>query len=103
MIAYVVNGVTGLATYLDMLTQQKPVITSTDIAYFPEFSIASLGSQINTANQIASSVAYILTWIGTVKLLYPYQEIGENQVLDYYGCCLSLLSYFISSFRLRVF
>ena len=48
MIAYVVNGVTGLATYLDMLTQQKPVITSTDIAYFPEFSIASLGSQIKT-------------------------------------------------------
>jgi uncharacterized transporter YbjL len=45
MIAYVVNGVTGLAGYLDFLAQQKPLITSTDVAYFPEFSIASLGSR----------------------------------------------------------
>ena len=49
MIAYVINGVTGLATYVDFLTQQREVITSTDVAYFPEFSIASLGSQIATA------------------------------------------------------
>ena len=49
MIAYVVNGVTGLAGYLDFLTQQRPVITSSDVAYFPEFSIASIGSRIATA------------------------------------------------------
>jgi hypothetical protein len=54
------------------LTQHKAVISSGDIAQFPEFSIASLGSQIDTTNQIASSIAYILTLIGTVKLLYPY-------------------------------
>ena len=46
MIAYVVNGITSVATYFDMLTQQKRVVTSTDVAYFPEFSIESIGSQI---------------------------------------------------------
>ncbi|MDQ3838762.1 MAG: hypothetical protein M3297_05795 [Thermoproteota archaeon] len=78
MIAYVINGVTGLATNLDILTQHKTVISSGDIARFPEFSITSLGSQVDTANQIASSIAYILTWIGTVKLLYPYiKKLGK--------------------------
>jgi hypothetical protein len=78
MIAYVANGVAGLATNIDILKQQKLVISSSDIAQFPEFSIALLGSQIDTANQIASSVAYVLTWIGTVKLLYPYiKKLGK--------------------------
>jgi hypothetical protein len=78
MIAYVINGVTGLATNLDFLARHKMVISLGDIAQFPEFSIASLGSQIDTANQIASSIAYILTWIGTVKLLYPYiKKLGK--------------------------
>ena len=72
MIAYVVNGVIGLASSFDMLAQQKLVITSKDIAFFPDFSIASLGSQIGLANQIASGIAYVLTWIGTAKLLYPH-------------------------------
>ena len=74
MIAYVVNGVTGLVGSIDILTQQRPIITSTDVAYFPEFSITSLGAQIATLSKIASGVAYILTWIGSVKLLYPYKE-----------------------------
>jgi hypothetical protein len=78
MIAYVINGITGLATNLDFLARHKMVISLGDIAQFPEFSIASLGSQIDTANQIASSIAYILTWIGTVKLLYPYiKKLGK--------------------------
>jgi hypothetical protein len=34
MIAYVINGITGLAEYSDMLGQQKNIISSTDIAYF---------------------------------------------------------------------
>lgn len=72
MVAYVVNGVIGLAEHTDILTQQKSVISSEDVAQFPEFSSASLGSQIASANAIASGVAYVLTWIGTVKLLYPY-------------------------------
>ena len=60
MIAYVINGITGLAYHFDMLTQQKAVITSTDIASFPEFSIATLGSQIDIVYQISAVVAYIL-------------------------------------------
>jgi hypothetical protein len=100
MIAYVVNGVTGLATYLDMLTQQKPVIASTDIAYFPEFSIASLGSQIKTAYQIANAVAYVLTWIGTVKLLYPHvKKFGKIKFWSIMGAAMI---YYLISFPLFV-
>jgi hypothetical protein len=78
MVAYVVNGITGLATYFDMLAQQKLVVTSTDIAYFPEFSIESIGSQIGMAYQVANTAAYIPTWIGTVKMLYPYiKKLGK--------------------------
>ena len=100
MIAYVVNGVTGLATYIDFLTQQREVITSTDVAYFPEFSIASLGSQIAAANQIASSVAYILTWIGSVKLLYPYiKKLGKIKFWIIMGAAMV---YYLVSFPLFV-
>jgi hypothetical protein len=78
MVAYVINGVIGLAEHTDILTQQKTVISADDVAQFPEFSIASLGSQIATANAIASGAAYVLTWIGTVKLLYPYiRRLGK--------------------------
>jgi hypothetical protein len=78
MIAYTINGIAGLAEYSDMLGQQKKIITSTDIAYFPEFSVESVGSQIGLVNTIASTVAYILTWIGTVKMLYPYiKKLGK--------------------------
>jgi hypothetical protein len=72
MIAYVINGILGLADYTAILIQQKTVITSTDVAYFPEFSIESIGGQIATANTIAYSTAYILTWIGIVKMLFPF-------------------------------
>ena len=65
MIAYVVNGFTSLTSNFDMLMQQKAIILSTDVAYFPEFSIISLGSQITLSNHIASGIAYVLTWIGT--------------------------------------
>jgi hypothetical protein len=100
MIAYVVNGVTGLATYIDFLTQQREVITSADVAYFPEFSIASLGSQIAAANQIASSVAYILTWIGSVKLLYPYiKKLGK---IKFWGIMGAAMVYYLVSFPLFV-
>ena len=78
MIAYIVNGITGLAENSDMLAQQKKIITSVDVAYFPEFSIESVGSQIGMANHIASTVEYILTWIGTVKMLFPYiKKLGK--------------------------
>ena len=100
MIAYVVNGITGLTSYFDMLTQQKPVVTSTDIAYFPDFSIASLGSQIGLANQIASGIAYVLTWIGTAKLLYPHiKKLGKTKFWTIMGAAMA---YYLVSFPLFV-
>jgi hypothetical protein len=100
MIAYVINGIAGLASYFDMLAQQKPVVTSTDVAYFPEFSIAALGSQINIIYQIAAGVAYVLTWIGTVKLLYPHiKKLGKNKFWIIMGAAMV---YYLVSFPLFV-
>jgi hypothetical protein len=100
MIAYVVNGITGLVSYIDFLTQQKLIITSTHVAYFPEFSIASLGSQIATTTQIASAIAYILTWIGSVKLLYPYmKKLGKIKFWTIMGAAMV---YYLISFPLFV-
>ena len=48
MIAYVVNGATGLANFLLMLQeQQKEVVTSADVAFFPEFDPESQQQQIS--------------------------------------------------------
>jgi hypothetical protein len=100
MIAYVVNGITSIATYFDMLTQQKRVVTSTDVAYFPEFSIESIGSQIGLASQIASAAAYVLTWIGTVKMLYPYiKKLGKIKFWIIMGVAMI---YYLFSFPLFV-
>ena len=100
MIAYVVNGFTSLTSNLDMLMQQKAVILSTDVAYFPEFSIVSLGSQITLVNQIASGIAYVLTWIGTVKLLYPYiQKLGK---IKFWSIMSTAMIYYLVSFPLFV-
>lgn len=100
MIAYVINGITGIATYFDMLSQQKPVVTSNDVAYFPEFSIESMGSQIGLATQIASTVAYILTWVGSVKMLYPYiKKLGKTKFWIIMGVAMV---YYLISFPLFV-
>jgi hypothetical protein len=100
MIAYVVIGVTSLATYFDMLTQQMLVITSTDVARFLEFSIGSLGSQIELASQIASSVAYLLTWIGTVKLLYPHiKKLGK---IKFWTIMCAAMVYYLITFPVFV-
>jgi hypothetical protein len=100
MIAYVINGIAGLAEYSDMLGQQKPVISSVDVAYFPEFSIESIGSQIGLINNIASSAAYILTWIGTVKMLYPYiKKLGKMRFWAIMGVAMI---YYLSIFPLFV-
>ncbi|HEY6404760.1 MAG TPA: hypothetical protein VIX38_01625 [Nitrososphaeraceae archaeon] len=89
MIAYVANGVTGLAFSIDMLSQQKSVVTSKDVAYFPEFSIETLGSQINIINAVASGIAYVLTWIGAVKLLYPYiRRLGKVKFWTIMGAAM---------------
>ena len=94
MIAYVINGITGLATVSDMLAQQKPVVTSNDIAYFPEFSIATLGSQISIIYQIVcwNRLRLNMGWHSqTVTSLY--HEVGKIQVLDHHGRCHGILSY----------
>ena len=78
MIAYVLNGVFGLIYASDTLTQQNSIVSLGDVAYFPEFSIESIGSQIDLIYTGCSVVAFILTWIGSVKLLYRYiRRIGK--------------------------
>lgn len=100
MIAYVINGIAGLAYHFDMLTQQKPVVTSNDIAYFPEFSIGTLGSQIDIIYQVAGGAAYVFTWIGTVKLLYPYiMKLGRVKFWTIMG---GAMIYYLISFPLFV-
>lgn len=100
MIAYVINGIAGLAYHFDMLTQQKPVVTSNDVAYFPEFSITTLGSQIDIIYQVAGGAAYVLTWIGTVKLIYPYvRKLGRVKFWTIMGAAMV---YYLISFPLFV-
>jgi hypothetical protein len=100
MIAYVINGVTGLANFSGMLTQQKPIVTSVDIAYFPEFSIESVQQQINAVYQIAGIIAYILTWIGTVKMLYPYiKKLGKIKFWAIMGIAMA---YYVINYPLFV-
>jgi hypothetical protein len=101
LIAYVVNGVTGLVSYLAMLQeQQKEVVTSADVALFPEFDPESFYQQINAVSQISSSVAYVLTWIGTVMLLQPYiRRIGK---IKFYAIMGSTMVYYLISYPLFV-
>jgi hypothetical protein len=101
MIAYVVNGMTGLATHLVMLQeQQKEVVTSSDVAFFPEFDPESFYNQINAVYQISGTVAYVLTWIGTVMLLRPYiHRIGK---IKFYAIMGSAMVYYLISYPLFV-
>jgi hypothetical protein len=100
MVAYVVNGITGLANHLMILQQQLEVVTSTDVALFPEFDPESLQSQIGTVYQISGSVAYVLTWIGTVLLLRPYiHRIGK---IKFYAIMGSAMVYYLINFPLFV-
>lgn len=100
MIAYVVNGVTGLPNFLLMLQQQPEVVTSADVAFFPEFDPESLYSQIGVVYQISGSVAYVLTWIGTVMLLRPHiHRIGK---IKFYAIMGSAMAYYLISFPLFV-
>jgi hypothetical protein len=96
MVAYVVNGVTGLANHLMILQQQLEVVTSADVAFFPEFDPESLQDQIGTIYQVSGSVAYVLTWIGTVMLLRPYiHRIGK---IKFYAIMGSAMVYYLISY-----
>src|SRR5918992_809758 len=100
MVAYVVNGITGLANHLAILQQQLEVVTSADVAFFPEFDLESLQSQINTMYQVAGNIAYVLTWIGTVMLLRPYiHRIGRTK---FYAIMGSAMVYYLINFPLFV-
>jgi hypothetical protein len=100
MIAYVVNGVTGLANFLLMLQEQLDVVTSSDVAFFPEFDPESQQQQINAVYQVAGNIAYVLTWIGTVMLLRPYiHRIGK---IKFYAIMGSAMVYYLINFPLFV-
>jgi hypothetical protein len=101
MVAYVVNGITGLAYHLLVLQQQQlEVVTSEDVAFFPEFDPESLQDQINTVYQVTASVAYVLTWIGTVMLLHPYiHRIGR---IKFYAIMGFAMIYYLITFPLFV-
>src|SRR5918994_1838074 len=100
MIAYVVNGATGLANFLLMLQEQLEVVTSVDVAFFPEFDPESQQQQINAVYQIAAAVAYVLTWIGTVMLLRPYiHRIGK---IKFYAIMAVAMAYYLIEYPLFV-
>jgi hypothetical protein len=100
MIAYVVNGVLGLVNQIDILTEQDPIISSDHVAYFPEFSNLSMSDQINVVYQMSSLAAYILTWIGSVKLLY--QNLRRIGRLKFWCMMIISLIYYNISFPLFV-
>jgi hypothetical protein len=100
MVVYVVNGITGLANHLAILQQQLGVVTSADVAFFPEFDPESLQSQIGTVYQVAGNIAYVVTWIGTVMLLRPYiHRIGR---IKFYAIMGSAMVYYLINFPLFV-
>jgi hypothetical protein len=100
MIAYVVNGATGLANYVLVLQQQPEVVASDRVAFFPSFDPGSTQQQINLVYQVSSYVAYVLTWIGTVMLLRPYiQRIGK---IKFYAILGAAMFYYLISYPLFV-
>lgn len=101
MIAYVVNGIIGFIGYIDYLIQQDPIIFSDYIAYFPEYSNTSMIFQaIGWGNTIASMIAYIFTWIGSVKLLY--QSIRRIGSLTFWSLMIISMVYYNLSYFLFV-
>jgi hypothetical protein len=100
MVAYVVNGVMGLANYVAWLQLQPEIIASDSVAFFPEFDPESGQQQINLFFQIAGYVAYVLTWIGTVMLLRPYiKRLGK---MKFYALMGAPMAYYFANFPLFV-
>ena len=100
MVAYVINGIFSLIGQLDILVQQNPIISSNTVAYFPEFSINSFGSHVETVSLISSTIAYILTWVGSVKLLsQTFKRLGK---FKFWAIMISSLVYYNITFPLFV-
>jgi hypothetical protein len=100
MIAYVVNGVTGVANYILFLQQQPEIIASDRVAFFPSFDIGSTQQQVNLVYQISAAAAYVLTWIGTVMLLRTYiHSIGK---IKFYAIMGAAMVYYLINYPLFV-
>jgi hypothetical protein len=101
MVAYVVNGALGFFFNIDLLMQQKPVIKYGDVAVFPMASIsAEFEDIINLVYQIVGTIAYILTWIGTVMLLRPYVKTFGK--FKFWVIMSAAMVYYLITFPLEV-
>jgi len=100
MIAYVVNGALGLYFNADLLMQQKPIIREGDVAVFTVPSIsAELEDIMNIVYDIASTIAYVLTWIGAVMLLRPYvKSFGR---IKFWVIMVTPMVYYLITFPLE--
>ena len=100
MIAFVVNGAANVVYYFSFLSEQKPVVTSSDVAYFPEFDVETLVGQANLVSQASNVISYVLIWIGTVKLLYPYiKKFGK---VKFWAFMVAPMIYYLINFPLFV-
>ena len=100
MTAFVVNGAANVVYYFSFLSEQKPVVTSSDVAYFPEFDVETLVGQANLVTQASNIISYVLMWIGTVKLLYPYiRKFGK---IKFWAIMVAPMIYYLINFPLFV-
>jgi hypothetical protein len=100
MVAYVINGALALTTQINLLSQRNSVIRSGDVAVFPEPGVATIGDTILIAYQIASAIAYVLTWIGTVMLLRPYmKKLGR---IKFWTIMAAAMVYYLITFPLFI-
>jgi hypothetical protein len=100
MVSYVVLGIFTLVSNIAMLQEQLPVVTSSDAANFSVFAPEDFGSQLTTVIYVASSIGYVLNWIGTVLLLRPYiQRLGA---IRFWAIMGSVMVYYLVSFPLFV-
>ena len=100
MVWNVVLGIFTLVSNIAMLQEQLPVVTSSDGANFSVFAPEDFGSQLTTVIYVASSIGYVLNWIGTVLLLRPYiQRLGA---IRFWAIMGSVMVYYLVSFPLFV-
>ena len=97
MLAYVVLGIVNVISLTEMLQQQQSIVTSTDVAYFPQGVNDDL---LTNTWYFISTIAYVLNWIGTVLLLHTYvQRIGK---IKFWILMVGILSYYVASFPLNL-
>jgi hypothetical protein len=100
MVAYVVLGIITLVSNIAVLQEQLPVVTSSDVANFSDFAPEDFVSQLVIVFYVASSIAYVLNWIGTVMLLRPYiQRLGT---IKFWAIMGVVMVYYLASFPLFV-